>query len=77
MDVLDGLVRIHLDPLDDDEVHEFQAKEHSNYSEFENGLPVFSMWIVPSKEEGMAYIVVKSLHQLSDGISLLQMFSLM
>ena len=63
--------------MDDDEVHEFQAKQHSIFDEIEKGLPLFKIWLVPSKDKNMIYIVSKHYHSISDGLSLLQMFSLM
>ena len=35
------------------------------------------IWIVPGKDKKVAYIVTKHYHQVSDGMSLVQMFSLM
>ena len=63
--------------MDDDEVHQFQAKQHPLFDELEQGLPLMKIWIVPGKDKDVAYIVTKHYHQLSDGMSLIQMFSLM
>ena len=71
------MVKVHYQTMDDDEVHEFQAQQHTQWDEIKKGQPLFKLWLVVSKTEGAMYIVSKHYHQISDGLSLLQMFSLM
>ena len=71
------MVVVHPEAMDDDEVHEFQAKNHPLWHEIEMSHPLIKIWIVPSKEAGVAYIVVKHYHVISDGTSMMQLLSLM
>ena len=65
------MVELHTDMIDDNEVHEFQARNHPLWHEIEQGQPLIKIWIVPSKEPNAAYIVIKHYHQISDGTSML------
>ena len=75
--ILNNMVELHTEAMDDDEVHAFQARNHPLWHEIENGRPLVKIWIVPSREPKVAYIVLKFYHQISDGTSMLQVLSLM
>lgn len=44
---------------------------------FEDGMPKCKIWLVRSKDSTRLYIVSKIAHNISDGLDMLQMFSLM
>ena len=60
--ITDKITELHTEKLDDDEVHEFLSKCLLQWHECEQGQPLIKIWIVPGKDEGTAYIGIKSYH---------------
>ena len=84
--LLDQMVVIHDDPLNEKEIQNFIAKQQSTFIEIAKAQPVLKIWLIPSadkpakdkKDQGKSiYIVSKHYHFIADGLSILQMFSLM
>ena len=53
------------------------ARKLQSQRELFFGLPLFQIWLIRAKDNTCIYIVSKSYHLVCDGLSLLQMFSLM
>ena len=89
---LNKVVEIIDEKLDEKEVQSFVAKRLETYEEITNELPALKIWLIPAKgneekptlgsEQDLKgtselFIVAKFYHFTTDGLSILQMFSLM
>ena len=84
VDVLNGMVTIHPESLTEEGLCKFIAREHEAIEKREDPFLPIKIWLIPVDSEettllgGSAiYIVSKHYHAIADGLSILQMFSLM
>ena len=86
-DRLNKVVEVVGEKLDEKEVQSFVAKKLETYKEITDELPALKIWLIPAKGNGEGeqdlkgtselFIVAKFYHFITDGSSILQMFSLM
>ena len=57
------------------EVEEFVAKEQA--IEFAEDVPMFILWLIPSKDSKSFYIVAKHMHCVFDGLNFIQILAQM
>ena len=73
----EGLVTIVREEMGQDELEKFLCKEHVDCKILEDDLPLLKVFLIPAKEQGTCYMVGKIFHTIGDGLSVLQLFSLM
>ena len=79
---LDSLVEIFDGEMNDKEVSTFTAKILEKHTEIIEKRPPLKIWLIPAKtddkeEKRALYIVAKFYHFWTDGLSIMQMFSLL
>jgi len=60
--ILDKLTTIHPDAMTEVELQAFQASQHNDFHEMEEGLPLLRVWLIRGKDEPVMYIVTKQYH---------------
>ena len=73
--LLDNMVELVPNAMDISEIEVFVAREQA--ISFADDAPLFKLWIIPSKDPLHIYIVSKWLHCVSDGLDMLQMYSML
>ena len=63
--------------MDHEELEKFLSKQHEDCRLLEDNLLLVKVFLIPAKEPGICYMVGKIFHCIGDGLSALQIFSLM
>ena len=74
---LNNMVEISGSKLDQDGIADFTAKLLENHTEIIEQRPALKIWLVRSQTEGQLFVVAKFYHFYADGLSIMQMVSLM
>ena len=77
IDKLNDMVVIHGTELDQEGIQDFTAKILEHHTEIIEQRPALKIWLIPSKTNGQLFVVAKFYHFYADGLSIMQMVSLM